>query len=632
MSITNNPQVKTGNGKVLFPVQAFREFVRNIRKAFGRANAWRSSATETVQDVLIDARDWEKENWLALVIVSSIILWLGLMIWFFVDLSGGRVAGNHLQIGVGGVIGGAILGLLASLILAFVLLLALFLLDFAFLFLTPVVLFLPIIAWAPFYLLYQSLLVVAKLLLLLPLSVLVVITRIIQLLRGIFFTCPSRICGHRGLPAYVCPQCGVSNAMLWPNMYGLFTHECVNCGKRLPTLGMLGRNKLQPRCSNATCGRPLPGKHEARERLVAFIGGPYSGKTNYLMMAARSVLGGAHLSGQQIEGEVGDPQQNTVFNSGWRLLETGIPVDKTIAVENAYLLNMRFGRQRQHVYLYDAPGEEFESIDNMTKQQYFWLLEGLIVCVDPLTFPAVREQAGVPATTAKTFHDIITSVVHRACAGISPAGLKKLRVAVVITKADLPCIARDLGGDTGAPVSGETCRSAIIRWGGESGLRAIENYFSKIEYFACSALGREASTDNRAPFQARGVLEPLVWILSGKRSREAAVPGRAQAASRPTTERPAQPKQPQPKKPKQTAQPSGKQAQVAQAPAKPAQAAQPSGKPTQSTQTTGKPVQRTQTTAKPAQSPGKPVPAKNPAVTPRVQAPKLGGWKPIGRR
>jgi hypothetical protein len=36
-------------------------------------------------------------------------------------------------------------------------------------------------------------------------------------------------------------------------------------------------------------------------------------------------------------------------------------------------------------------------------------------------------------------------------------------------------------------------------------------------YFACSPLGRAVAPHTDQPFQGYGVLEPLVWILTGRR-------------------------------------------------------------------------------------------------------------------
>ena len=56
------------------------------------------------------------------------------------------------------------------------------------------------------------------------------------------------------------------------------------------------------------------------------------------------------------------------------------------------------------------------------------------------------------------------------------------------------------------------CREALIDWGEDNAVRALEHRFAAVEYFACSQLGRPAQEDS-GPFTAHGVYEPLDWVL-----------------------------------------------------------------------------------------------------------------------
>ena len=73
------------------------------------------------------------------------------------------------------------------------------------------------------------------------------------------------------------------------------------------------------------------------------------------------------------------------------------------------------------------------------------------------------------------------------------------------------------GDVTKGPVSGAGCRQAIIDWGGQHPVRAVESRFESVEYFACSPLGRQADGGSREAFHGHGLLEPLDWVLTGRR-------------------------------------------------------------------------------------------------------------------
>jgi hypothetical protein len=365
--------------------------------------------------------------------------------------------------------------------------------------------------------LIQLMVVLAKLIVLIPLVLLFLVTRSVELVRRIFYTCPSRQCGYRGLPAFTC-ACGASNRRLWPNLYGVLWHPCVGCGKPLSTLDMLGRRKLQKRCGDIACDIPFHGVHAGRapERLVGIVGGPGSGKTNYLLMAVHEIING---NGKELRGVIDDPHQAEEFEREWQQLRIGMPAAKTVDVIKAFLLYAHTRRSRFQLYLYDAPGEEFMSLSGMTRQQYFPLLEGIILLVDPLSFEAVRQEGGYRDGDAVPFRDVANNSLLKAFSEQPQSAGRKLpiRLAVVVSKADLPSVRNRIGKIRNGGSSGERCRAAIEAWGGGGELRNLEGRVEHVEYFACSALGREVDVRSREAFRSDGILPPLKWILTGEK-------------------------------------------------------------------------------------------------------------------
>jgi hypothetical protein len=223
-------------------------------------------------------------------------------------------------------------------------------------------------------------------------------------------------------------------------------------------------------------------------------------------MAVNRTVRGYRSSTVRVSGEIDDPNQQREFDQEWANIVKGIPPAKTASARNAFLLYVDMNGVKSQVYLYDAPGEDFESVAGLDQQLHFSLLKGVILLIDPKQL--VGSQSG-------TLDKVVASTLAKALLGMSVGkdGKLPLRVAVVIAKADLPQVREALGGHEPQTVSSQTCRNLIAAWGGDNAMRTIENRVREVAYFACSALGRSVDSTDRVPFQDRGVLEPLVWVL-----------------------------------------------------------------------------------------------------------------------
>jgi predicted nucleic acid-binding Zn-ribbon protein len=503
----------TDNNKQTFISLAFRQFKKNCLDFFGKANANRRSVHQRIDNLITGFNDWLKENLKVIVLVLALFIYLGLLAWFIIEWLSGKVQGSAVRTGVGGLIGAAIVGLIVSPICAFLVFLSLFVFNCLFKVITPVILFPPLIIWVVIGGGYQVCIVLLKFLLLIPLTVLVVVSRLIQLYRRIFHVCPYRGCSFRGYPIHLCPECGADNHYLWPNMYGLFKHECVNCGTLLPTLYHMGRKHLIKRCG--ICGMQLIGKHAGRipVRQIGIIGGPASGKTNYLLMAVNQIMAGQNW----INGNIDDPDQAREFANDWNRLEQGIPAAKTVEALQAFMLYSLVNRAKYQLYLYDSPGEDFTSISGMSVHQYFGMMEGFIMMVDPTIFcvgNAVEKNENL-----SRFYAVVQSALNRILQEKQGENSKiNMRVAVVVSKADLDWVKQQIGDISQTIPASDICRQAILNWGCESLVNTFEIHFEHVQYFACSALGREQNVPG-TPFQCYGVLEPLQWLLTKDRNR-----------------------------------------------------------------------------------------------------------------
>jgi hypothetical protein len=173
-----------------FIARAFRLFKQTVRDQFHRVKQWWHNANQAATEFMQIINEWMLERKLALIIGLSIVIWIILIIWFLVDAAGGKVQGNVLQVGIGGAIGSAIIGLIISFLIGLIAFLLLFLLVLLFRMAITAVLFVPLIPWIMVYTAWRALVASGQLLLLIPLFVLFVVSRLIQLWRGIFYTCP----------------------------------------------------------------------------------------------------------------------------------------------------------------------------------------------------------------------------------------------------------------------------------------------------------------------------------------------------------------------------------------------------------------------------------------------------------
>ncbi len=349
--------------------------------------------------------------------------------------------------------------------------------------------------------------------------------------RGIARRCPYDDCGRAGLPIHVC-SCGARYADLAPNFYGIFSHTCRHGDKEvhLPTMDFLGRKKLPRLCGH--CKRPLmlSSFGELSERPIAVVGGPGAGKTVFLRQATREVRDRlAALPGAKAE--IDSEAHERELNQDLGLLDRGQVLAKTGGdVMQAFALAVRLRKPklvRALLYLFDAPGEHFATIQRFGRKQVIQHLSGIVLLVDPFALPNLAEHArrlgtGVSASTAP-----LDKVVGVLLGGVNQmqtrlaAGKCTVPLAVVIAKADaLPAnehpFLADLAPADDRPADDKLsarCREALVRLGAGNSVRALEQTFATVRYFGCSALGRMPDLRNTKPFRAAGVAEPLLWLL-----------------------------------------------------------------------------------------------------------------------
>jgi hypothetical protein len=444
---------------------------------------------------------------------------LGVFGIFLIDAVNGRLAENASRIALGGILSMPFLGLLLGIAAGGIFYLALGLFDLIavrLVYILMMVLFVPVLVLS----LAGVLLVVAvQVILLIPLAAFVAIRAVQVRAQHKFYTCPNPGCNiqytgiYHGLPTYCCPNpaCSKPHPNLWPSWSGVFYHVCDNCGTRLPTLDILGRDQLSRICGHCQTVIPHPQHAEMR---IEVIGGSRVGKTSFLLATARQLIESRAPDAVQ----VALPQQQHELETHWTNLEHGVPPPPTTSVTSAYLFFLSDNHRQTTLYYYDASDQQFATIRYFDEHEILRGMHGLILLIDPFTLPALSSEATNyqdAAPSSIPFNDVVSATIAAAArVQRSRFGQKsRIPLAVVITKADMQPIRNTLGNFTQVPEN-ERCRMALEAWQAGNDIRALEIYFETVRYFACSALGRSPSPSSPTAFIPMEVLPPLQWLLN----------------------------------------------------------------------------------------------------------------------
>ncbi len=507
--------------RMIFPVRAFRAFTG----AGGRAFSWGmdrySDATGYINDIREAICDWLAENpWGAIVTIGVLatLTMVGLLVY---DVTTGDVE-NLGPIVIGQLVAGTIMSLFIGAVVAFVgYALLRFIVPPALAILLSAVLFIPIIIGCIIYGLGLVLLTVLELLLLIPLVILWMGQLWYLASWHIWNTCWA--CSYRGQPLHECPECGTRHERLWPNLYGHLFHVCPVCAERgktvrLPTLDILGRNKLRRYCPNCGTRRDVD---SLPETLVAVVGGRKTGKTCYLMNLTRALLEGHTGNPTPMRAE--DVREDDPRLDNWReMADRGeVPplTGRGTRQPEAVVMQLEAYGQERLLFLYDAAGEEWVSIDEIEKHHQLQYVNGLIIMVDPYALEGVRERLATGDIPEHASEEDVHSLAESVKAGLdtmradeNPDGTYTVPTAVVISKMDDPHIS-EIIGDPGSEDPDAYYQQRLRDLGADRALNVLHRCVSPIRYFTCSALGRDRDANAGQPFEPQNVLEPFAWTL-----------------------------------------------------------------------------------------------------------------------
>jgi hypothetical protein len=358
--------------------------------------------------------------------------------------------------------------------------------------------------------------------------------------------CFSRNRSFRDLEIrYVCPgNCGGRYPFLVPSHLGLVSHQCT-CGARLPALNSLRRRmnkdgEIVERTLHKDCPHGHPwgiATDPLLAHFIALVGGSSAGKTCYLTMAAEGLRDGT-TGARRIRAAFESKSHETDHLDKLDVLRKGgLPEPTRVGVPDAVVLRLRGqGSKESRLYFYDAAGEEYTRLNRGPKEEFefFEDLTGVVLLIDPLCLPLVRSQLADEVESLRGSETPLEHVIASLRRNVNRflrygrSGRSEIPVAAVLSKADAPVIgdrvgtvavqraagaARPSTADAGG-IEHQMCRQALLDWGAENEVAALEDDFPRVRYFSCSSLGRTPDDTGR-PFVPDRVLPPLLWLLSG---------------------------------------------------------------------------------------------------------------------
>jgi hypothetical protein len=268
-----------------------------------------------------------------------------------------------------------------------------------------------------------------------------------------------------------------------------------------------------------------------RESLhIPIYGAASSGKTMFMMAATWQLIQGQFRG---VKADFINALDRRSYTTTWRPgFEDGKVREKTHQLlPDAFLLSLRrLSGPLLSLYMYDPAGEAIERGDEIEGHRFLRYFDGLAILIDPLSLPSFRrlleENPGGSLATTSAVDPL--DVVHRVI-NILESQSRLLRdrhfhrrVAVVITKADIPLVRQKLGLTACNDLPGEKWHDVglaedrhVRTWmkRNEPGLlQLLETRFGDLRFFLVSALGHDPLDGTK--FEPRQVLQPLCWLLS----------------------------------------------------------------------------------------------------------------------
>ena len=357
------------------------------------------------------------------------------------------------------------------------------------------------------------------------------VDRVWLLAHQIRSVCPGCHRRYRS-PIFHC-ACGLEQRRLVPSSYGVFHRQCA-CGARLPTTFFNGRSGLKATCPLCGSGEEMAAT-DARQFGITLVGPASAGKTVLIASFFHRLRSTAAMHPGVTFEVPGTERQRRSFAWLEEVFAGTVRPAATVLADAAdmYSLLIRLpGWNTVQFTLYDAAGEAFADPDlkgivhagEMAENQ------GIAFVVDPLTSPALAEQASAgdrpAAENMATAVNNFRTFLHTMAGGEGLGRTVHRPAAVIITRADAPAVRAALGLDAmrremadaspqeALEIQDRRCRDFLMSAGMEDFLSALQAGFDHVHFFVLSATGGVAPGQRFEPDS--GLMAPFRWIVREK--------------------------------------------------------------------------------------------------------------------
>lgn len=299
----------------------------------------------------------------------------------------------------------------------------------------------------------------------------------------------------------------------------------------------------RPVCPN--CHSDLPQRFaEAPSRSMALIGTRAAGKTNFIAVALHEL---EHRVGPRFNGALmllDDPTRDRVdkelmprLYGESAVLDASASARTSSKVRDPLVARLTLGpigsASNSNLVFFDSAGEDLQSLDVLEREaRYITQSHGLILLLDPLQIPAVREELGdsveLPPVTADAYTMLgrIAGLVREA-RGLPADKPIDVPLAIAVSKFDAirPLVAEghpvfslpphDGRFDAAAARSvSAAVQSDLTGWIGERLDGFVRHEFKNASYFGLSALG-DNPVGGHLPHgvSPHRVEDPILWML-----------------------------------------------------------------------------------------------------------------------
>ena len=313
---------------------------------------------------------------------------------------------------------------------------------------------------------------------------------------------------------------------------------CEECGQPLVT-------KICPKC-----GGELPlNIGTAKSSPIAIIGAKETGKSNYvavLINQLKNDIGRAFNCALMACGDKTLNRYRTEFYDPLYRHRTCVrgsdagdvdPLIYSLIFQRKGGLFKKAMNDAVSLTFFDTAGENLNSLASMqTFNRYLYHSSGIILLLDPLQLPAVRDELQGKIRLPEENTDVNTILnrtieIVRTGSGLTNLSKKiDIPIAIAFTKIDAvdelldpaSCLKNDSAHIRKGAFdkidfedANNEMQSLVESWLGMELYQTVSTQFSNFAFFGLSALGSNPDMDNKIPkFRPFRVADPFLWILS----------------------------------------------------------------------------------------------------------------------